>query len=77
MHDPRLAAGVLVDELVDILHLAANEPRPAAKLASQAPSGLGREHFRGTATYLLRTLTLIDLPALLAHESLQVNETLI
>jgi purine-binding chemotaxis protein CheW len=75
MHDPRLAAGVLVDELLDILYLPANEPRPASKLGSRAPSDLGRDHFRGTANYLSRTLTLIDLPALLAHESLQVNET--
>ncbi len=75
MRDSAFAAGVLVDELLDILYLTEDKIHTESKQTSPTPLGLGRDHFRGTATYRSRTLTLIDLPLLLAHQSLQVNET--
>jgi purine-binding chemotaxis protein CheW len=75
MSDSRLEAGVLVDELLDVLRCPAEDLSFAPKSAHPQSGGLGREHICGTATHGSRTLTLLDLPLLLANVSLQVNET--
>ena len=66
-----LGAGVLVDEVRDVLTLHASDITPASA-AARAP---GREYLRGTALHGTQMLSLIDLPALLKRESLIVNET--
>jgi purine-binding chemotaxis protein CheW len=73
IRDSMLGAGVLVDELLDVIQHPAEDMKPT----NRGSQGLGREHFRGTAAHGSKTLTLLDLSALLAHVSLQVNETVI
>jgi len=65
-----LGAGVLVDEVLDVLYLRATDVAPAAA-AAHAP---GQEYLRGTAAHASRLLTLLDLPRVLARNDLIVNE---
>jgi purine-binding chemotaxis protein CheW len=71
MSDPWLAGGVLVDELLDVLYLNGTELGSSPRTLGE----VGREHLRGTAMHGTRMFTLIDLPALLTHGDLTVNET--
>ncbi len=74
MQDPQLAAGVIVDELLNVLYLPVADVDSLPSTNRKGANELGRDHLRGTTTHGSRTLTLIDLPALLKHESLHVNE---
>ena len=66
LNSPELRAGVLVDEVLDVLTLRAADVAPA--------HALGPEYLRGTAPYGTQMLSLLDLPALLMQEKLLVNE---
>lgn len=70
LNNVELRAGVLVDEVLDVLYLPATDvtPVPASARAS------GQEYLRGTAPHGSRMLSLLDLPTLLMQESLIVNE---
>ena len=70
LNNAKLGAGVLVDEVLDVLYLHAADVAPAPATASVS----GREYLRGTAPYGSRMLRLLDLPALLTQDSLLVNE---
>ena len=65
-----LGAGVLVDEVRDVLTLRAADITTASA-AVRAP---GRDYLRSTALYGAQMLRLLDLPALLRQESLLVDE---
>jgi purine-binding chemotaxis protein CheW len=70
LNNVELRAGVLVDEVLEVLYLPATDvtPVPASARAS------GQEYLRGTAPHGSRMLSLLDLPTLLMQESLIVNE---
>lgn len=70
VNSAELGAGVLVDEVRDVLSLHTADITPA----SVAFRVSGREYLRGTALHGTQMLSLLDLPALLRHESLIVNE---
>ncbi len=68
VNNVEMGAGVLVDEVLDVLYLRAADVAPAT-------AGMpGQEYLRGTAPYESKMLTLLDLPALLLRDSLIVNE---
>ena len=70
VNDAELRAGVLVDELLDVL-----SPRAADGTTALSTTRLpGSEYLRGTAPYGSRMLSLLDLPALLRQDALLVNE---
>lgn len=71
MDDASLAGGVLVDELMDVHSLSPSDLSPIP----HALRGSGQEHLRGAAMHETRMFSLIDLPALLMHGDLTVNET--
>lgn len=70
VNSAELGAGVLVDEVLDVLSLRAADVSPAPASA-RAP---GQEYLRGATPYGEQMLRLLDLPALLRQESLIVNE---
>ena len=70
LNSAELGAGVLVDEVLDVLSLRAEDVTPSHATAHAS----GQEYLRGTAPYGSRMLSLLDLPALLMQDSLQVNE---
>lgn len=70
VNDAELRAGVLVDEILDVLYV---RDADAASAYSQARSP-GCEYLRGTSLYGARIVSLLDLPALLMQGSLNVNE---
>lgn len=70
VNNAELGAGVVVDEVLDVLTLRASDISPTLA-AAHAP---GREYLRGTTPRGSQMLTLLDLPALLRLESLVVNE---
>lgn len=77
LQEPGLAAGVIVDEILNVLFLPAAVLDAIPAINRHIGDKLGREYLRGTTPYGSRTVTILDLPALLKHESLHVNETLL
>ena len=68
MQSADLAAGALVDAVLDVTYL------PPAERTLTAARTPGREYLQGTAPYGTQILSLIDLPSLLLQETLIVNE---
>ncbi len=65
-----LAAGVLVDELIDVIHFE----KQHAFTATTANSEAGVDHLLGLTQYKSKVVSRVDLPALLTNGSLVVNE---
>jgi len=70
MNDSKLAVGVVVDELLGVVYLNTGDVSPAHRTSGSLDQG----YRRGSVTDGPRTLSLIDLPALLRQRSLLVNE---
>jgi purine-binding chemotaxis protein CheW len=64
-----LSAGILVDEISDMVQLGEAELLPLPSAIEKA----GSRYVRGTAPYAGKTMTIIDLPKLLADEQLVVD----
>jgi purine-binding chemotaxis protein CheW len=64
-----LGAGVLVDDVLDVIYL------PTVERTLTAARTPGREYLTGTAPYGAETMSLLDLPALLRQQILIVNES--
>lgn len=71
VNNVELRAGVLVDEVLDVVYLRMTDITPPLLTAARAA---GQEYLRGTAPLGARVLSLLDLPTLLIQESLTVNE---
>jgi purine-binding chemotaxis protein CheW len=70
VHMDGLFAGVLVDEIFDVIYL-----RPTDKMVVPAAvQSVSEEYLRGTAPYNNKVLSILDLAKILASESLVVNE---
>lgn len=67
-----LAAGVLVDDVLDVLAVSSSD----IMFAPTNAEGISREYLQGTLMYGTRMLSLIDLNMLLTQQSLIVNENL-
>jgi purine-binding chemotaxis protein CheW len=65
-----LLVGVPVDEVLDVLYL-----RPAdVTSVPAAVEGMAEQYLQGTAPYEGKLLSILDLPGILAHGNLVVNE---
>jgi purine-binding chemotaxis protein CheW len=70
VHLNDLLAGVLVDEVFDVMYLRATDIT-TVPVALQAES---KEYLKGTAPYGGKMLSILDVPTLLASEDFVVNE---
>ncbi len=70
MENREFGAGILVDDLLDVLSLRQDDICPVP----HSIRDVRQEHRRGTAVHGARMFSLIDVPALLANGSLAVNE---
>ncbi len=70
VNNAELRAGVLVDDVLEVLYIRAAD----VKRANTAARGPGKDYLQGTVPYEAQILCLLDLPVLLMQESLTVNE---
>lgn len=67
-----LQVGVLVDEVFDVINLQPTEIRAVPSMMQSA----GAEYLQGTAHYSKGMLGILDIPKILSHGALTVNEEL-